>query len=59
LTLKTIDLGAIEVAYVESGYGEDEALEDRGGNLGNAVLQDFVVTLDYPNRMVVLESAIE
>jgi hypothetical protein len=59
VVLKTIDLSAIEVAYVESGYGEDELLEHRGGNLGNAVLQDFVLTLDYPNRIVVLQSAIE
>ena len=59
VTLKTIDLEAIEVAYVRSGYGEGEEPGRRGGNLGNAVLQDFVVTLDYRNRRVVLESAIE
>jgi hypothetical protein len=57
--LETIDLGAIEVAYVRSGYGDSEDPQRRGGNLGNAVLQDFVVTLDYRNRMVVLESAIQ
>jgi len=57
VALKTIDLGAIEVAYVERGYGEDEQLERRGGNIGNAVLQDFVLTLDYPNRLVALEIA--
>ena len=44
------------MAYVKSGYGEDETLERRGGNLGNAVLQDFVLTLDYRNRIVVLEA---
>ena len=55
VVLKTIDLGAIEVAYVKSGYAEDEKLERRGGNLGNAVLQDFVLTLDYRNRVVVIE----
>ncbi len=54
--LKTIDLGAIEVAYVEQGYGEGETLERRGGNLGNATLQDFTLTLDYRNRVVVLEA---
>jgi hypothetical protein len=59
VALKTIDLGAIEVAYVRSGYGVDEAPQQRGGNLGNAVLQDFVLTLDYPNRLVVLESTVE
>jgi hypothetical protein len=59
MALKTIDLGAIEVAYVQSGYGDGEEPQRRGGNLGNAVLQDFVVTLDYRNRMVVLVSAIE
>jgi len=57
--LKTIDLGAIEVAYVRSGYGDDEDLQQRGGNLGNAVLQDFVLTLDYQNGSVVLESVNE
>jgi hypothetical protein len=59
VALKTIDLGAIEVAYVRSGYGDGGEPQRRGGNLGNAVLQDFVVTLDYRSRMVVLESAIE
>jgi hypothetical protein len=54
--LKSIDLGAIEVAYVEKGYGEREPLERRGGNLGNGVLQDFVLTLDYINSVVVLEA---
>jgi predicted aspartyl protease len=59
MTLKTIDLGAIEVAYVRSGYGDNEDLERRGGNLGNATLQDFVLTLDYRDGVVVLESATE
>ncbi len=59
VVLKTIDLGAIEVAYVRSGYGEHEDLNLRGGNLGNAVLQDFIVTLDYLNGVVTLESAAE
>src|SRR5574340_118354 len=56
VVLDAIDLGAIEVAYVEQGYGESEGLEQRGGNLGNGVLQDFVVTLDYPRRLVMLEA---
>jgi predicted aspartyl protease len=59
LVLKTIDLGAVEVAYVKSGYAEDEKLERRGGNLGNAVLQDFVLTLDYRNSVVVMEAALD
>jgi predicted aspartyl protease len=57
--LKTIDLGAVEVAYVQSGYGDNEELERRGGNLGNALLRDFVLTLDYPGRTVTLESTAE
>jgi predicted aspartyl protease len=57
--LKTIDLGAIEVGYVREGYGDDEDPERRGGNLGNAVLQDFVLTLDYPGRTVTLETTAE
>jgi predicted aspartyl protease len=59
LSLKTMDLGAIEVAFVERGYGDTESLTRRGGNIGNAVLQDFVLTLDYPNRMVTLEAVEE
>jgi predicted aspartyl protease len=57
--LKTVDLGAIEVAYVESGYGERESPERRSGNLGNVVLQDFILTLDYVNRVVVFEYTAE
>jgi hypothetical protein len=57
VTLKSLELGAIEVAYVQSGYGDEETIEQRGGNLGNAVLQDFVLTLDYQHRVVVLEAA--
>ena len=59
MILKTIDLGAMEVAYVHSGYGDNEDVERRGGNLGNAVLQDFVLTLDYRDGVVVLETATE
>ena len=59
MKLKTIDLGAMEVAYVRSGYGDNEDVERRGGNLGNAVLQDFVLTLDYRDGVVVLEIATE
>lgn len=59
LVLDTVDLGAVEVAYVIAGYGNTEALEDRGGNVGNALLQDFVVTLDYRNGVVVLEAVEE
>ncbi len=57
IALKQLELGAIEVAYVRSGYGEGEAPNMRGGNLGNAVLQDFILTLDYRNGIVTLETA--
>jgi hypothetical protein len=57
MKLKTIDLGAMEVAYVRGGYGDNEDVERRGGNLGNATLQDFVLTLDYRDGIVLLESA--
>jgi len=57
LRLKTIDLGAVEAAYVERGYGESENPEHRAGNLGNIILQDFLITLDYRHRVVVLEIA--
>lgn len=57
--LRTVDLGAIEVAYVARGYGEREEAQRRSGNLGNAVLQDFILTLDYVNRVVALEYTAE
>ncbi len=55
VALRNIELGAIEVGYALRGYGDNESAETRDGNLGNAVLQDFVLTLDYINRVVVLE----
>jgi predicted aspartyl protease len=57
--LKSVDLGAIEVAYVESGYGDREDPKRRSGNIGNAVLQDFTLTLDYVNGLMVLEYTAE
>lgn len=56
LKIESLDLGAVEAAFVESGYGDDEPVERRGGNLGNAALQDFTLTLDYRNRVVTLEA---
>lgn len=56
LKIESLDLGAVEAAFVEKGYGEGAPLEGRGGNLGNAVLQDFTLTLDYRNKIVVLEA---
>jgi hypothetical protein len=56
LALDSIDLGAVEVAYVGKDYGDREDLARRGGNLGNALLQDFVLTLDYRSRVVVMEA---
>ena len=53
--LGSVDLGAIETAYVKRGLGDREDPERRGGNLGNALLQDFLVTLDYRNRLVTIE----
>ncbi|PYT28908.1 MAG: hypothetical protein DMG57_13315 [Acidobacteria bacterium] len=57
--LKTIDLGAIEVAYARKGYATDENRGQRGGSIGNAILQDFVVTLDYRAGIVTLQSVSE
>jgi predicted aspartyl protease len=56
LALGKLALGAVEVAYALRGYGEGEDLARRGGNLGNAILQDFVLTLDYRHRVVGLEA---
>jgi hypothetical protein len=53
--MKDIDLGAIEAAYVRKGYGDAEDAAQRGGSLGNTILQEFRVTLDYPRRIVTLE----
>ena len=57
--LKTIDLGAIEVAYARKGFATDENPAQRGGSIGNAILQDFVVTLDYRAGIVTLQSVSE
>jgi predicted aspartyl protease len=59
VVLKSIDLGAIEVAYSGKGYATDENPERRGGSIGNAILQDFVLTLDYRARVVTLQSVAE
>jgi predicted aspartyl protease len=59
LALGKMDLGAVEVAYVRGGYRIGEGTRDRGGNLGNALLQEFVVTLDFKNRVVVIEPPAE
>jgi hypothetical protein len=59
MMLKSIDLGAMEVAYVRGGYGENEDVQRRGGNIGNATLQDFILTLDYRDGVVVLEAVAE
>lgn len=53
--IRDLALGAIEVAYVTKGYGDAEDVERRGGSLGNAILQEFRVTLDYPRRILILE----
>lgn len=57
--LRSIDLGAIEVAYARTGYATDEDPERRGGSIGNAILQDFVLTLDYRAGVVTLQSVAE
>jgi hypothetical protein len=57
--LGTLDLGAIEVAYVQKGYADSEDADRRAGNVGNAVLQDFVLTLNYRDQRVTLESRAE
>ena len=57
--LKSIDLGAVEVAYVRKGYAADQDPERRGGSIGNVILQDFVLTLDYRNRRVTLQNVSE
>jgi len=59
VVLKTIDLGAVETAYVRKGFADDEDPERRGGSVGNAILQDFVLTLDYSARLVTLQSTAE
>jgi hypothetical protein len=50
------DLGAVEAAFVQRGYGETGPSVWRDGSLGNAVLQDFVLTLDYRARTVTFEA---
>jgi hypothetical protein len=59
VVLQTIDLGAVEVAYAGRGYSNDEDPDRRGGSVGNAILQDFVLTLDYRARRVTLQRIAE
>jgi hypothetical protein len=56
---RSIDLGAVEVAYARRGYGTADYAERRGGSIGNAILQDFVLTLDYRARLVTLQRVAE
>ena len=59
LKLLDLDLGAVEVAYVQKGYEDAEETSRRAGNLGNAILQFFVLTLNYRDNQVTLESRFE
>ena len=59
VVLNTIDLGAVEVAYAGRGFSNDEDPNRRGGSVGNAILQDFVLTLDYRARRVTLQRVAE
>jgi predicted aspartyl protease len=56
--IKTLRVGAINVdsptvIFYPKGVGKDN--RKYGGAIGNAFLQDFVVTFDYLNKTVVLE----
>jgi len=56
--IKTLRVGAINidspmVIFYPKGVGKDN--RKYGGAIGNAFLQDFVVTFDYPNKTIVLE----
>lgn len=56
--IKTLRVGAIKidsptVIFYPKGAGKDN--RKFGGAIGNAFLQDFVVTFDYLNKTVVLE----
>ena len=56
--IKTLRVGAINVdsptvVFYPKGAGKDN--RKFGGAIGNAFLQDFVVTFDYPNKTVVFD----
>jgi hypothetical protein len=56
--IKSLRVGAINVdsptvIFYPKGVGKDN--RKFGGAIGNAFLQDFVVTFDYPNKTVVFE----
>ena len=58
LSFAGFDLGPAEVAVPLPGsnYGDDGA-ELVDGNVGNALLSKFRITLDYPNRVALIETA--
>ena len=49
--LPRIGLGPFEIEDVEVVFREGDA-GDRMGNLGNGVLQEFVLTLDYSEEWI-------
>ncbi len=56
--LKDMELDPkLVVLAPEENPGEITELDRRGGNLGNALLKDFRVTLDYRSKMIMLEKA--
>jgi hypothetical protein len=58
LSFAGFDLGPGEVIVPLPGsnYGDDGA-ELVDGNVGNALLSKFRITLDYPNRVALIEKA--
>jgi len=53
VTVGGISIDAPPVIYFAKGSGRDKKLW--GINIGNAFLKDFVVTIDYRNKLVALE----
>lgn len=55
LMIKNWVIDSQQVSFLTGGPHVNTPLASRGGNLGNGILKNFVVTLDYPGRTVWLE----
>lgn len=50
-----VDFGPTEVTFVSSGNRAQTPLTERGGNIGNGLLKNCVLTLDYQNQFIFLD----
>jgi predicted aspartyl protease len=58
--IKKIIIGVISVddptvSFYSEGSGQDKELDIYGINIGNAFMQDYIMTFDYRNKMIVFD----